>query len=235
MKAWHYCNVSRVVPSRVDFMLSSDLNYSIYRLKAAKNGFTLYTFSHKQEIIHLTGVFFLPGLSTFPKCLFTAPTKRVELLSLIQQFPANQMKKTFSFSGSDPARPSHCLRRRQMCPCWIGCRKKNNNSQLYLAFARIVPLCMRDSREQPFGNKAPTRQTRLWAQGVKWEWDECFFKLLFPPKIFFKLSFSNLHLIPLMAERIETGTKYHSKCFIYIFRIFLLGFHFHALLVLRWL
>lgn len=146
------------------------------------------------------------------------------------------MKRT---GGSEPASASSVSEAAANVSSldWLPTKKKKpkKNSQLYSAFARIVPLCMWDSREQLLGNEAPTRQTGPGAQGMKRKWDECFFKLLFPQKNIFHLIVLCLALIPSMAQRVEPGTNDHSKCLVYIFRIFLLGFQFHALLVWRWL
>lgn len=87
---------------------------------------------------------------------------------------------------------------------------------------------MWDSREELFGNKAPRRQTTPWAQGMKWEKDECFFKLL-SPKIFLNFSFCILQYFPWCPERVQPGENYHSDCYVYIHKISMFGFWFHAL------
>lgn len=100
--------------------------------------------------------------------------------------------------------------------------KKKKPSQLYSAFARIVPLCMCDSREELFGNKAPRRQTTPWAQGMKREWDECFFKLLSPQNIFPTYHFVFCNISP-DARESSTWNKL-SLWMLHIYEIFTFGF-----------
>lgn len=71
----------------------------------------------------------------------------------------------------------------------VGKKKKKKPSQLYSAFARIVPLCMCDSGEELFGNKAPRRQTTPWAAGDETGMGWMLFQIAFPPKYFSNLSF----------------------------------------------
>lgn len=62
--------------------------------------------------------------------------------------------------------------------------KKKKPSQLYSAYARIVPLCMCDSREELFGNKAPRRQTPPLSSGDETGMGWMLFQIAFPQNIF---------------------------------------------------
>lgn len=63
--------------------------------------------------------------------------------------------------------------------------------------------------------RLPEDKLPLELRGMKREWDECFVKLL-SPKIFFQLIILYFAIFPLMPERVQPGTNYHSECYIYM-------------------
>lgn len=161
----------------------------------------------------------------FLACISTAATERLERLSLIQQFPADQMKEDFLIlwqrtsvtkSLSEAAANMSLLN-------WLPKKRRKKKPHNYI---QLLPEWSHfASREQLFGNKAPQRQTGPWAQGDEVGTGWMLFQIAFPQKYF-----STYHLVFCINSRDAaeswTRNKLSRLKYIFFFFIFHVGFLF---------
>lgn len=114
------------------------------------------------------------------------------------------MKRTFSFSGSKPAWPSHCLRQRQMCPCWIGCQKKNPHNYIQPLPELSHFACVIQERSS-LVTRLPEDKLPLELRGWNGNGMNAFSNC-FPPKYFSNLSFCIFFLCNISLDARESST-----------------------------